>query len=167
MDSTGKALFNLLFNENEHACVSDTHFACKSVPLKSILEDDWITLISNNEEIESKEVRVSDLILTSINPMKPNSNRLDSNVSAFRTFLIEIDSGTIAEQINTINHLNIPWSIQIFSGGKSIHTAITLTEDIPDEKKYRYLATWIFNIVTMADKNCINPSRGIRIPGSY
>ncbi len=167
MDSTGRALLNLLFREDEHICVSDTHFACKSIPFKEVLENDWITLVSNNPEVPDKKVRTSDLILASVNPMKPQSDRLDVNVSNFRTFLIEIDIGTLKEQINTLDHIGIPWSAQIFSGGKSIHTVITLDEDLPNERSYRYLAKWMFNIISSADKNCVNPSRCVRIPGAY
>lgn len=167
MDSTGKTLIRLLFNEDEHICVSDTHFACKSVSVKEVLNDEKLSLISNNPELPVKMVSTDDLILASINPMKPNSNRNDSSVSAFRTFLIEIDTGSLKEQINTIDHLKVPFSAQVFSGGKSIHTVITVDEDIPDEKRYRYIAKWLFNIVTLADPNCANPSRCVRIPGSY
>ena len=170
MDSTGRALLNLLFKEGEHICVANDHFACKSLPLQSVLENDWVTLVSNRkeeEQVPDKEVHTQDLILVSVNPMKPDSKRLDTNASAFRTFLVEIDTGTLKEQINTIEHIKMPFSAQIFSGGKSIHTVITLDEDLPNERAYRYIAKWIFNIISSADPNCVNPSRCVRIPGAY
>src|ERR1019366_3311143 len=128
MDSTGKDLLSLLFNKGEHICVSDTHFAYKALPVSTVLENEWINLISNNPEVTDREVKTSDLILVSVNPIKEGSSRSDVNVSAFRTFLIEIDVGTLKEQINTLNHIKMPFSAQIFSGGKSMHTAIVLDE---------------------------------------
>jgi hypothetical protein len=61
----------------------------------------------------------------------------------------------------------MPFSAQVFSGNKSVHTVITLDEDLPDEREYRLIGDWLFNIVSDADKNCRNPSRCIRIPGAY
>jgi hypothetical protein len=100
-----------------------------------------------------------------LNPIK--GDRKDANVTAFRSFLIELDVGTIKEQLGTITHLGMPFSAQIFSGNKSVHTTIVLDEDLKDEKTYRTIIEWIFRIVPLVDKNCINPSRCIRIPGAY
>lgn len=164
MDSTGQSLLRLLFNEGESICVSNSQFAYHSIPLKEAL-DGKITLKSSNEKVPLNYCDSSDLILCSINPI--NGFRNDSNVTAFRSFLIELDTGSIKDQIATIKHLKIPFSAQVFSGGKSVHTAIVLSEDLKDEKTWRYIAEWILNVVTLSDKLCKNPSRCIRIPGSY
>ena len=164
MDPTGQSLLKLLFNEGETICVSNNEFGFHSIPLESALDGE-VELLSPNDKVPLTYCHSSDLILAAINPI--NGFRRDSNVTAFRSFLIEIDIGTIKEQVNTIAHIKMPFSAQVFSGNKSVHTVITLDSDLSSEKNYRFTAEWILNIVTSADKNCKNPSRSIRIPGAY
>lgn len=164
MDPTGQALLKLLFNEGESVCVSNNEFGFHSIPLESALSGD-IDLISPNDKSPLNPCTSSDLILAAMNPIK--GWRRDENCTALRTFLVELDSGTMPEQLATIEHLKMPWSAQVFSGNKSIHTAIILDEDLPNITVYRYLVEWIFRIVPLVDKKCRNPSRSIRIPGAY
>ncbi len=165
MDPKGQALLKLLFNPGEEVCASNSQFACQSLPLEDLLVDKDITLTSNIPSIDPIVCHTSDLILCSINPIK--GKRLDENCTAFRSFLIEIDVGSIKDQLATIAHIKMPFSAQVFSGNKSVHTLITLSTDLNDEKKWRHVAQWMLNIVTLADQNCKNPSRMIRIPGAY
>lgn len=164
MDPTGQSLLKLLFNEGESICVSDNAYGYHSIPLETALSGE-IDLVSPNDPDKIRKTDSSKLILAAINPI--NGWRRDNSVTAFRSFLIEIDTGTLKEQLGTINHFKMPFSAQTFSGNKSVHTVITLDEDLPDEKTYRSIANWIFNIVTMCDQNCKNPSRSVRIPGAY
>jgi hypothetical protein len=164
MDPTGQSLLKLLFNQGETVCVSNNEFAFHSVPLENVL-DGTVELISPNDQVPTRSVHSLDLTLVAINPI--NGFRLDSNVTAFRSYLIEMDTGSIKDQLGTIAHLKMPFSAQVFSGNKSVHTVITLDEDLPDEKTYRNVGDWLFNIMTLADKNCRNPSRSVRIPGAY
>lgn len=164
MDPTGQSLLRLLFNEGENVCVSNNEFGYHSIPLENALVGN-INLISPNENAKENKCSSSDLILVAINPI--NGFRRDECVTAFRSFLIELDIGDIKTQLNTIEYLKMPFSAQVFSGNKSVHTVITLDEDLPDEKTYRTIGNWIFNIVSMCDQNCKNPSRSIRIPGAY
>jgi|ERR1035437_639583 hypothetical protein len=158
-------LVKLMFNENEHICVSDSKYAYASSPIK-IGTSQEVPLISNNPDIPTRIVDGSKLILMAINPMKEGANRQDSNVSAFRSFLVEMDVGDRDTQINTLAHYGFPFSAQIWSGSKSIHTITTLSEDLNTEKEYRIIADWIFNIITYADRNCANVSRSVRIPNA-
>jgi hypothetical protein len=164
MDPTGQSLLNLLFNPGETICVSNNEFGFQSVPLKDVFKEK-VTLISPNENSPLRKIDSSKLTMVAINPI--NGWRRDEHVTAFRSYLVEIDIGSIKEQQGTIAHFNMPWSAQIFSGGKSLHTVITLGQDLPDEKTYRLIGNWIFNIITCADKACANPSRSTRIPGAY
>lgn len=164
MDPSGQSLLKILFNEGETVCVSNNEFGFHSIPLQNAL-DGKICLVSPNESVPITHCDSADLILVAINPI--NGYRRDSDVTALRSYLVEIDTGTIKEQLGYIDHLKMPFSAQVFSGNKSVHTLITLDRDLPDEKTYRYIGSWILNIVTMADKNCKNPSRSIRIPGAY
>lgn len=165
MDPKGQALLKLLFNPGEEICVSNSQFACHSLPLEDLIQDKNVTLISNIATNSPVVCGTSDLILCSINPIK--GPRLDENCTAFRSFLIELDVGSIKDQLATIKHIKMPFSAQVFSGSKSVHTVITLSKDLNDEKKWRHINQWILNIVTLADQNCKNPSRCIRIPGAY
>ena len=152
-----------MFNEGEYICVSPNQFANKSIPASSLLEES-VKLISNNLDYRPKLVKTSDLILMAVNPMMPDATRHDQNVAKYRSILVELDTGSIEAQLKTIKKYGIPVSAQVFSGSKSIHSVITLEEDLTSEKEYRRIAKWIFNIITWADKNCINPTRGIRLP---
>lgn len=162
MDPKGQSLLKLLFNEGESICVSNNKFAYHSIPLNNAFSGN-INLYYEDKPIKSCES--SNLILCAMNPI--NGIRNDQNVTAFRSFLIEIDFGSIPDQVATIAHTKMPFSAQIFSGSKSVHTVITLDEDLPDRKAYDFVAEWLFKIMTMADKNCANPSRSVRIPGAY
>lgn len=164
MDKTGQDLLNLLFNEGESICVSNNEFGFHSIPLAILPWSSNVILMSPNESVAASECHPSELILVAINPIK--GYRRDSNVTAFRSFLIEMDMGTTDEQLGTIAHLKMPFSAQVFSGNKSVHTVITLDEDLKDEKDYRIVGNWIFNIVSQCDQNCKNPSRSVRIPGA-
>jgi hypothetical protein len=164
VDPKGQSLLKLLFNEGETVCVSNNKFAYHSIPLQNALNGK-ISLISSNPDVQESYCDSSDLTLCAINPIK--GYRCDKNVTAFRSFLIEMDSGSIKDQLGTIEHVKLPFSAQVFSGSKSVHTVITVDRDLPSKKDYDYIAEWIFNIMTMADKNCANPSRSIRIPGVY
>jgi hypothetical protein len=164
MHSDGQGLLRLLFNSGESICVSNNAFGFHSMAMEKALEGD-IELISPNESVAPIICNSSDLIMAALNPI--NGFRRDNNVTKFRSFLVELDIGTIDEQLGTIRHSGMPFSAQVFSGNKSVHTLITLEADLPDEKAYRDTANWIFNIITAADRNCVNPSRSIRIPGAY
>lgn len=170
MDPTGKALFKLLFNEGESVCAGNSKYSYHSMPLETAMNGP-ITLHSEDEEIADRYCESSDLITAAINPIV--GFRKDSNVTAFRSFLWEVDVGSIKEQIGYFKKLGIPLSAQVFSGNKSVHAVTILDKDIvdihgnKDEKTYRFLYQWALRVVTLADQVCKNPSRGIRIPGAY
>lgn len=164
MDKTGESLLRLLFNPGENICLSDNKFATHSIPLEDAFKNE-VVLISPNTDVADRKVKTNDLILCAINPIF--GFRKDSNVTAFRSYLIELDVGSIKDQLGTLEYLKTPYTAQIFSGSKSVHTAICLSEDLPDRKTYDFIGEWIFNIVTVADRQCKNESRSIRIPGAY
>lgn len=101
-------------------------------------------------------------VLCCINPLK--DTRKDENVSAFRNFLLEVDTMSLRDQLEYIDELKVPYSCCVYSGNKSFHFGVCLDEAIPNETVYRYLYQWILNIVSQADQNCKNPSRMIRFP---
>jgi len=158
-----KALLDLLFLPDERCCPSTDKFSYHSIPVKELYTGQ-VTLVSPNNKVPIKTVKTEELVLMAINPMK-HGFRNDSNVSAFRTFLFELDVGSIQSQYLYFKNLAVPTSCSIFSGSKSVHTLTVLDQDI-DEKTYRLLYLWALSILTLADPNCKNPSRSVRICGA-
>lgn len=175
MDATGKKLIELMFKPNESACVSYNEYGYHSVSVKNILNSEKITLIPTESSCvkrkipfgpESYEhVYTDQLTHCALNPIK--GYRSDENVKAYRNFLIEMDTGTLKEQYEYIKKLGLPYSAVVFSGNKSLHFLVSLDVDLPSEETYRITAEWILGICTVADQKTKNPSRSIRIPGSY
>lgn len=170
MHETGKQLLNLMFREGETICVSPNKYGFHSVNLSDVMGEE-VTLL-NTKFRDGKPVEeclekypTADLKLVALNPIQ--GWRDDASCYKYRNFLVEIDTGTQEAQLEYIkNQLKMPYSAAIFSGGKSLHFLISVTEDFKDEKSYRRVAQWILNIATMADQNTKNPSRSIRIPGA-
>lgn len=175
MDSSGQKLLNLMFRAGETVCVSNSQFGYHSIPLEEALSSKEITLVPTQEscikrnieyKIENFDKKHTDeMILVALNPI--SGFRLDSNCVNYRNFLLEIDIGPIDEQIKYLKSMGVPYSAMVFSGNKSIHTLISLSENLPSEDTYRIMAEWALNIVTLCDPNTKNPSRSIRIPGAY
>lgn len=168
MHEDGQQILELMFHSDESVCVSNTKFGFHSIPLKTALTGTVFLLPPLKEGIPAEDQVVpcdsADLTLVALNPIE--GYRRDANVKKYRNFLIELDVGTTDEQMDYIRRSGMPYSAMIFSGNKSIHTLISLTKDLPDEKTYRAIATWILNILPLADQNIKNPSRSIRIPGA-
>jgi hypothetical protein len=93
------------------------------------------------------------------------STRKDSNVVKYRNFLIEIDAGTLEDQLKYVDTLGLPFSTCVYSGGKSLHFIISLTEPLANEAEYRDWAADLLSIVDKADPTTHNPSRFTRMPG--
>lgn len=144
--------------------MSDNKFGHHSVPLDTVLAGN-VTLLSPNNDVSIRTCESTDLILAAINPIQ--GFRLDHNVYKFRTFLWEIDTGTIKEQIKYFDYIGLPLSAKVFSGNKSVHAVTVLDEDLANEEEYRELYNWALKILTLCDQNCRNPSRSVRIPGAY
>lgn len=170
MHETGVRLLKLMFKEGETVCVSPNKYGYHSIPLQNALSGTVTCAPPQAWAGKTYEESIqycdsSELKLVALNPIK--GWREDSNCYAFRNFLIEMDSGPLAQQLDYIkNQLEMPYSAVVFSGGKSLHFLISLEEDLPDEKTWRRVCEWILNIATWADPNTKNPSRSIRIPGA-
>lgn len=165
MHADGKKLLNLMFKPGETVSVTPDKAGYHSVPLDTALGDKVNLLLPSFKNADDYKTVSTDVLLSvALNPIQGWCR--DINSTAFRNYLIELDTGTIEEQIGYIKASGIPYSAMIFSGGKSVHILISLSEDLPDEKIYRKIALWILNILPLADDKCKNPSRKIRIPGA-
>lgn len=162
MKETSKIFFEKLFNPDEEICVSPNKYAFSSIPISQFGET--MILESQNMDRDMAEVKEDDIVLVAMNPIK--GDRADYNCTAFRTFLIELDGISIEEQKAYIEGLGLPYTVCIFSGNKSLHYGITLSEDITTEELWRDINEWILAVVSQADQQTKNPSRSIRFPGN-
>lgn len=165
MNQATTKLLKLLFNPDETICVSPNKLGYHSVTIRHMLGGEFeLTPPPDAFKPEPIQVTTKDIQLVALNPIE--GFRRDVNVTKFRSFLVELDSGSLKEQFEYVKSLNMPYSTCIFSGSKSLHYVITLDEDLPDEETYRYIAEWILKIVSKADQMTKNPSRSVRCAGN-
>lgn len=153
MSSNQDLFLKILFNEGEHVYAAPDKFT-------SSKNDDG-TWKNYRPSVLVEEVDKEKTVLISINPLKGDS-RNDGNVTAYRSFLVEMDDGSLEEQMTTVESIGLPYSVCTFSGSKSLHFGIVLNEDLPSEELWRFYAEWIINTVPGADRLTKNPSRSIR-----
>jgi hypothetical protein len=160
-----KKLIELLFNEGETVCVSPNKLGYHSISQDMVWGEN-IKLQPPPEAFDStvRWCHRKDIQLIAINPI--SGFRRDENVTAFRSFLIELDDGGLKDQFDYIKSIGLPYSVCIFSGSKSLHFAVTLNEDLPDEDTYRLYSEWLLRVVSRADQKTKNPSRSIRFAGN-
>lgn len=85
-------------------------------------------------------------------------------VSGFRSFVIEFDDRSIEEQKEIIDKSNLPFSFQVFSGNKSLHSFIVLDQPV-SEKKHQEIAEVLAVIFPEADKSVLKtPNKLVRLP---
>lgn len=147
----------ILFNPNEQVYASPDRYAS----VWDADKNDWRVY---RPSIEQSEVVASRTQLLSLNPIT-GPTRKDEYVTAFRSFLVEMDDIPVRDQWKTAQEIGLPFTLAIFSGNKSIHFVITLDHDLPDINVYKHYAKWLVNAIPHADRNTTNPSRSLRFPG--
>jgi len=162
MRKSSKDFLDLLFDPGETICISPNIYGYHSVGQEELDKD--ILLISPSEKVDNNTIKEEDINLIAMNPI--NGFRNDKNVTAYRTFLVELDDGTAKEQRDYIESIGMPYSVCVFSGNKSLHYGITVDKAFISESRWRTLAQWILNIVSKADPLTKNPSRSIRFPNN-
>jgi hypothetical protein len=173
MHEEGKKILRLMFKENETICVSNSKYGYHSIPLANAINGPVVlvppehSIVKMGKTIEEaiEHIDTDQIILCALNPIK--GFREDANCTAYRNFLVELDSGPIDQQLAYIKKINMPFSAAIFSANKSLHFLISLDKDLPSEKVFRVFSEWILKAVTLADPATKNPSRSIRVPGAY
>ena len=162
MTEMTRNFLSLLFDENETICVSPNKYGYHSISQSDI--GDSISLISPKEDIQPMLIGEGDINLIAVNPI--NGWRRDGNVTSFRSFMVEIDNGSLEEQGKYIEESGLPHSACIYSGNKSLHYAITLKESLPNIDMWRFYNQWLLNVLPKTDQQIKNPSRSIRFPGN-
>lgn len=160
MKKTSQDFLELLFNPDEEICVSYNQYGYHSVKQTDLGGD--IVLKSPSDKVDDETINEYDINLIAMNPI--TGFRSDKNVTGLRTFLVEMDDGSIESQREYIKSMGMPYSVCVFSGNKSLHYGITVDEDFINIAQWRTLAQWILNIMSLADPMTKNPSRSIRFP---
>lgn len=100
------------------------------------------------------------------NPLDGNGVK-DENVTDYRYALVESDSVPIEKQNAILRKLELPISVLVYSGGKSLHAIVRV--DAADYSEYRKRVDYLFDV---CEKNGLhpdganrNPSRLSRMPG--
>jgi hypothetical protein len=140
-----KSLLETLFDPGEMVCLSQSVYDCEVMP------------------VEVATSLSAQFQYFSINPLK--EWRSDKNCTAFRNFLIEFDTIALADQQALIRSKGVPFTSQVFSGGKSYHSIIALKDPV-ERHHYTRLARWLHAVLPLADKACQNPSRLSRMAGT-
>lgn len=173
MEETTKQFLNIMFRPGEQICVSHNEYSYHSISLLSAINGP-VVLVPTLDSCEKRKRTIEELterldpsrpILCALNPIM--GYREDANCTAFRNFLVEVDYGPLKEQLAYVRKLGLPYSACVFSGNKSLHFLVSVDEDLPSENAWRIVQEWILNIITLADSKTKNPSRMIRIPGSW
>jgi hypothetical protein len=156
-----KEFLNLFFNAGETFCVSNSKYAYHSITKEDFLSDNF-TLVSPSSKVKPFQVTKEDIVLMALNPIK--GFKSDQNVTGFRAFLVEVDSGSLIEQTEYVKSMGMPYSCCVFSGNKSLHYAIVIDEDLNSLNEYQFYSRWIHNIMSKADQQTLSPSYAIRYP---
>jgi len=99
-----------------------------------------------------------------INPC--GDSRKSDDVTSFRHALIEFDSGTMDEQWSIINALELPCSVVIHSGSRSVHAWVKV--DAKDIKEHQERVAYLYSKMAQFDIDPKNKdaSRLSRLPGA-
>ena len=170
--------FNKLFKPGEGLCVG----SFKAVSVFSQLPDSGNFFCINPLSLEmdygyaDKDYYKKDV-----------PRRADVNISAYRNFMFEMDSIDLESQLTILKNCGIEFTSIVYSGGKSYHAILGLSEAIEadyhsDEASLYYKSIWqrlrakIDRSARMAgfeypkgkdsfiDSSCQNPSRLSRVP---
>lgn len=106
--------------------------------------------------------------LVGLNPAKALGCRHSKeNVGKLRNILIEIDDISIEAQYKLITSARLPYSTMVYSGGKSLHTVISVEEGLESEEEYNgYIDRIRFALSNLPDPQ-IHKASFTRLPGFY
>ena len=136
----------LLWDDDEHILIADRTTVTKPLRLASKL--------TAQPKVE----------YACFNSFRENSSRRKDNVSRHHTWVIEFDERTLDEQRSLWKTTDMPYTLTVFSGGKSIHCFIRLTEDCtPNE--WKSVADALKRIYPDADNKVLSDkARFVRLP---
>lgn len=99
-----------------------------------------------------------------LNPLKNLQTAFDANVASFQNILLELDwRGLQAQEKQVEQFLDLPFTMKTYSGGKSLHYIISLSDPMQLEE-WRDVVKFLLFAVKRADPKCKNPARLTRTP---
>jgi hypothetical protein len=90
--------------------------------------------------------------------------RADINVTAYRNILVEFDELPLTEQRAYLDSTGMPYTARVYSGGKSVHTIVSLETPLKDRAEYRDVVQAMHTKLIHSDLSTSNPSRLSRSP---
>jgi hypothetical protein len=102
-----------------------------------------------------------------INPLLSYDNLKYENLAEYRNMLVEFDGARLSTQERWVREAGLPYSLKTFSGSKSFHYIVSLSEGVTREE-YAKLAAIILKYIfrNKADDSCANPNRLSRTPNA-
>lgn len=138
-----KHFYRILFDPGQSTCFSETPKNPRILPVMPRIDHHLFTL---------------------------NALDTDHQVICFRNILIEMESGSLKEQVEHMKSTKLPWSTCVSSGGKSLHFIVSLRQPMPNRMAYARLVKRIYlalgNKIKMDPANK-NPARMSRCPGAF
>jgi RecA-family ATPase len=129
--------------------------------------EEWLRRLDESDGNPNAFLNTSDRngLFCGINPMKPGGAK-DADVTAFRHVLIEFDGIPIEEQWRVLVGSNVPASVILHSGGKSIHAWVRV--DARDRQEYDLAVRILHEAFAdfAPDSANRNPSRFSRLAGA-
>lgn len=133
-----------MFRDGESVCLARTVFDVRSQPVSL-----------NNEHR-----------FVSINPLAAGSTRANANISEHRNFLVEFDGGDLASQLADIVAKELPFATLVFSGSKSIHAIVSLTDSVTKDD-WQQASEYLRVIFPKSDGKVKDASRLTRLAGGF
>ena len=176
-----KNFFKTLFSEEDGICFG-TRFANRLRPMSDKAEHEFFCI-----NPLSKTFDHGHMLDPSYDAKMPR--RADLNVSGYRSFLFEMDSTPLEDQLKILLNCSLPITSIVYSGGKSYHAILNVEESLDlephkvdsiDEYKHmwtRLAARLSWDATNMGfeypagkssfvDSSCKNPSRLSRFPNA-
>jgi hypothetical protein len=131
---------------------------------EQILIGDYVEKISPMRQAGKITIQPNSQFLC-FNSFRPNSTRRKDNISRLHTWVIEDDKTPLADQREHWNKSDMPHSLRVFSGSRSIHCFIRTKEDCTTDQ-WVQIADALFRIYPTADPKVLRDRcRFARLPG--
>lgn len=142
-----------LFDLEDHICISQSVYTNHVQKVSDIISTD-----KNYEYV-------------SINPFKEGTTRAARNVNKYRNFIIEFEDDEkgipLDKQRDVVDKLKMPFTSQVYSGGKSMHFVISLETPLKTREEWEEASQWLYSILVpyKVDPACKDVGRFTRVGG--
>jgi hypothetical protein len=147
------AYINTLFDQHEFIHLGDNYFKPRTD-----------RVIAGLAEIAKAKLAASfDGNYVSINPTDSHGNTI------FRNLLFEIDAEvwTVERQVAFYKKRKLPFTSMVYTGGKSVHVIISLSQPVKDAAAYRRLHYAIWSALWGIPDRSSDPYKTTKYPGGH